>query len=109
LTEQDTARGRPVVVISESVARRLFPDQSPLGARLDVFGTNSEVVGVVKDARYRGLRLPADPMVYRFALGSGSYAIRTRGNPAAAVAAVRHQVRAVARDVPIASLETYEA
>src|SRR3954471_6869592 len=29
-TEQDTLRGRPVVVISESVARRFFRDRSPL-------------------------------------------------------------------------------
>jgi predicted permease len=108
LTAQDTVRDRPVVVISESVARELFGDRSPLGARLDVFGANSEVVGVVKDARYRSLRLPPDPMVYRMSLGSDSYAIRTRGDPASLIASVRRAVRAVARDVPISSLEISE-
>lgn len=108
LTEQDTVHDRPVVVISESVARRLFRDRSPLGAHLDVFGTNSEVVGVVKDARYRSLRLPADPMVYRMSLASDSYAIRTRGDPTLLMA-VRREVHEVAHDVPISSLASYEA
>ena len=109
LTEKDTMSNRPVVVISESVVRRLFPDRTPLGARLLVFGTQSEVVGVVKDARYRSLRLPADPMVYRMASGPGTYAIRTRGDPTLLIAPVRREVQAIARDVPIASLEPYNA
>jgi predicted lysophospholipase L1 biosynthesis ABC-type transport system permease subunit len=96
------------VVISESVARHLFPDRNPIGARLDVFGTRSEVVGVVKDARYRSLRLPAEPMVYRFSSASDSYAIRTRGDPALLIASVRRAVNSVARDVPISSLEVYD-
>jgi ABC-type antimicrobial peptide transport system permease subunit len=109
LTTRDTVSSRPVVVISESVARRFFADRNPLGAQLDVMGTSSEVVGVVKDARYRSLRLPADPMVYRFGVGSSSYAIRTKIDPAALEGSVRRQVRDVAPDAPIASLDPYEA
>jgi predicted permease len=109
LQEQDALERRPVIVISESVARRFFADRNPLGRRLDVLGRESEVIGVVKDARYRSLRLPAEPMVYQPAFGSGSYAIRTTVDPATLTAAVRRELREAARDVPVWSLGTYDA
>jgi predicted permease len=109
LNEQDALERRPVAVISEGVVRRLFPDRNPLGQHLDVFGTDREVVGVVKDARYRGLRLPAEPMVYQPAFGSGSYAIRTKGDPAMLAGLVRRELREVARDAPVWSIDTLDA
>ena len=107
-TEQEAVERRPVAIISDSVARRLFPDRNPLGERLDVFGTDTEVIGVVKDARYRSLREPADPMVYQPAFGSGSYAIRTTGDPARLAGTVRRELRETARDVPIWYLDTFD-
>jgi predicted permease len=105
-SEQDAVERRPVAIISESVARRFFPEGNPLGQHIDVFGTDSEVIGVVKDARYRSLREPADPMVYQPALGSGSYAIRTAGDPAKLAGVVRRELREAARDVPVWRLDT---
>lgn len=64
LTEQDALEHRPVVVISTRVARQFFPDRSPLGQQVNVFGTDRVVVGVVADARYRSLRQSAEAMVY---------------------------------------------
>jgi predicted permease len=108
LNERDALERRPVAVISESVARRLFPDRNPIGQHLDVLGTNREVIGVVRDARYRSLRLPAEPMVYQPAFGSWSYGIRTTGEPARLAAAVRRELREAARDVPVWSLDTFD-
>jgi predicted permease len=107
-SEQETVERRPVAIISDSVARKFFPDRNPLGRRLDVFGTDSEVIGVVKDARYRSLREPADPMVYQPAFGSGSYAIRTTADPARLAGAVRRELREAARDVPVWYLDTLD-
>jgi predicted permease len=108
LDEQDALEKRPVIVISESVARRFFADRNPLGQHLDVMGNDSEVVGVAGDARYRSLRLPADPMVYQPAFGSGSYAIRTTADPVTLAGPVRRELREVARDVPTWSLDTLD-
>ena len=108
LNEQDALERRPVAVISESVARKFFPDRNPLGQHLDVLGNDREVIGVVKDARYRSLRLPAEPMVYQPAFGSWSYGIRTAGDPALLAGAVRRELREVARDVPVWSLDTLD-
>jgi predicted permease len=109
LNEQDALERRPVTVISESVARKFFPDRNPLGQHLDVFGKDREVIGVVRDARYRSLRLPAEPMVYQPAFGAWSYGIRTTGDPARLAAAVRHELRQAARDVPVWALDTLDA
>jgi len=109
LNEQDALERRPVIVISESVARQFFPDRNPLGQHVNVFDTSCEVIGVVKDARYRGLRLPAEPMVYQPAFGTGSYAIRTRGDPRMLAGAVRRELREAARDVPVWGLNTVDA
>ncbi|MGH9722442.1 MAG: ADOP family duplicated permease, partial [Bryobacteraceae bacterium] len=113
VSERDDATAPAVAVISESVARRMFPDRNPLGQRLDAFGTESEVVGVVKDAHYQNLRQPAEPMVYRPYLqtrdGDLTFGIRTNGNPEALISLVRRELREVARDVPISSLSTLEA
>ena len=50
-----------MVIINESIANRFFPHQSPLGARLcrdEKFKMEEsfEIVGVVKDAQYFGIR-----------------------------------------------------
>ncbi len=106
LDERDALEQRPVAVISAGVARQFFPGRNPLGEHLDVFGTDREIVGVVKDARYRSLRQPAEPMVYQPALDSGSYAIRTTGDLRALADFVRRELREAARDVPVWSLDT---
>jgi putative ABC transport system permease protein len=62
----DTAESRPVVIISQSVAAKLFPDVDPIGRRLawtwDSRGRREmewrEIVGVVGDIRRYGLTYP---------------------------------------------------
>jgi predicted permease len=109
MNEQDAVEKRPVAVISARVARQLFPDRNPLGQHVDAFGTDRVVVGVVGDARYRSLREPAEAMVYQPDFAPGSYAIRTTGDPQALYGYVRRELRDVARDVPVWSLDTLDA
>jgi predicted permease len=109
LNEQDAVEQRPVAVISARVVRQFFSDRNPLGQHLDVFGADRVVVGVVGDARYRSLRQPAEPMVYEPVFAPGSYALRTTGDPRALAGFVRRELRDVARDVPVWSLDTLDA
>ena len=57
ITEQDTGSTRSVAVVSEAFAKRFFPDQDPIGKHfgLDMpeYNTAFEIVGVVRDAKYR--------------------------------------------------------
>ena len=61
---RDVAGSPHVAVITESVARRFFAGQNPLGKRLGFNNLDTEIVGVVRDARAKSLRDPPAPMVY---------------------------------------------
>ncbi|HEX9941883.1 MAG TPA: ABC transporter permease [Thermoanaerobaculia bacterium] len=53
-----------VAVVSESLARRLWPNEDPLGKRFNIALKERTVVGVVGDVRVRGLERPSEPQVY---------------------------------------------
>jgi putative ABC transport system permease protein len=64
--ERDEPGGSPVVIISESVARRFFPGQDPLGKSIQIAGpAPSEIVGVVGDVKPRTLDGPAGLQTYQ--------------------------------------------
>ena len=68
-TDHDTADSPGVVIISESLARRAWPNQDPIGKRMNIgFGgeTWREVVGVVGDERDNGVSEKA-PTIAEFA------------------------------------------
>jgi predicted permease len=87
LNTLDGGGGPQVAVISESVARSLFPGGSPLGKRIKIGASSMEIVGVAKDTRYQSLREPPHPMVYRpYLQMQGTweelfFGIRTVGDP----------------------------
>lgn len=64
LAETDTAKKPFVVVISESLARRYWPGESPLGRRVKVAFNDREVVGIAADVRVRGFEQASEPQVY---------------------------------------------
>ena len=69
-TAHDGGDGRRVVVVSESVARRFFPGEDPLGQRIYMGAPDnrvvpdSEIVGVVADVKQRGLDEERPEAVY---------------------------------------------
>src|SRR5215211_369340 len=62
----DDSRGRSVVIVNESLARRLWPGRDPIGQLLDPggFGFNREVIGVVKGLRYQSLEKESGDDMY---------------------------------------------
>jgi putative ABC transport system permease protein len=62
--EQDTGDRPFVAVVSESFARRYWPDEDPIGRHFDFALADRTVVGVVGDIRVRGLEQPSEPQVY---------------------------------------------
>lgn len=121
-TEYDTADAPKVVVVSESLARRAWPGQSPIGKRLNTYGASSElkdgtfvkvewqtVVGVVEDARYRGIQNPRPDvyLAYGQAPSSVQYlVVRTTGQPLAVVGAVRERVKAIDPEAVVENVTT---
>lgn len=64
ITERDTFNAPFVTVISESLARRLWPGQDPIGRQMNVAFFDRTVVGVVQDIHVRGLEQSSEPQVY---------------------------------------------
>ena len=111
-TESDYAEAPKAMMISESMARRYFPDEDPLGKRL-LFGKDArQIVGIISDVRFFGLNLDARPSMYfphAQAPSRGmSLVVRTDGNPLTLTAAIRGQVSALDRDLAVSNLMTME-
>ena len=106
-----------VVIISELFARRYFPNENPLGKRINVemfINPNppTEIIGIVGDVRYDSLTDQAEPTVY-FPVPELTYsfmtlAIHTTGNPAAVAPAVRGVLRETDADQPISDVRTMD-
>jgi putative ABC transport system permease protein len=117
-TAQDV-KGKPfVAIIDETLARRLWPDSSPLGRRM-TFGrfpekpeTWIEIVGVVRHIRHHKLEAEVREQVYyphALAPFSGmTLAIRTAGDPLNMVGAVRDAVGSLDRDQPVYRIRTMD-
>lgn len=105
-TADDRADTRPVAIISESLARAFWPNESPLGKRIgwDQAGLR-EIVGVARDARGAADAFGNSPnhfQLYRpiaqAPAGFISLALRTNAEPSAVAAAVRRAVAAIDPD-----------
>jgi predicted permease len=60
----DDATRPSVAVVSESFAKRYWPNEDPMGKRFTFALREREVVGIVGDVRWRGLEQPSEPQVY---------------------------------------------
>lgn len=116
LTDEDDAATPPVVLVNETFARRYFPNDDPLGRRVaSASGTWRSIVGVVSDARNRGIDSDVMPEVFlpvRQASGvmNQLYLLtRTRGDALGALPAVRTVVKGLDSDLPVYAVQTMEA
>jgi len=65
--DRDRSDGPAVAIVSESMARKFWPGVDPIGRRIKNLGPDDaggEVIGVVKDVRFRSLRRAPDPTVF---------------------------------------------
>jgi predicted permease len=85
LTERDDAQAPRVAVVSEGLARKLFPDRTPLGKHFLVGravvdpkpGDETEIVGIVKDTKFANLAKPAPDIVYGSLAQGGTFSSGT--------------------------------
>src|SRR6266540_980622 len=121
--ERDTLQTEPVAIINETMARRFWPDENPLGKRfaIDEDGKPAAhpltVVGVVGDVKHRGLENDVWPEFYMphaqvdyNAFSIPSYLIvRTASDPLSLAAAVRQDIHSVDPSQPAAEVRTVES
>jgi putative ABC transport system permease protein len=113
LSRLDTDSAPGVVVINETMARRYWPGQSPLGARLTVGSLEATVVGVVADVHHRGPGVTPGAEMYiplrQFPSARGVLVLRTVSDPAQTTAALRAAMKDIDPALPLANVITIDA
>ena len=113
--EDGDTRDRPLVaVVSESFARRHWPNGDPIGRTFQTRGQVRTVVGVVGDVRVRGLERTSEPQLYIPAAQAPDNTgdlylakdllVRASREPTALLPAIREVVRGVDAEQPIANV-----
>jgi predicted permease len=111
---QDTATSQKVTVISDTMARTMFPTGSAIGHRYGVGGPDHandlEVIGIVKDVKFGSLQENQQTLDY-FPVTQqvrylNDFAVRYDGDFGAVASAVRHAIHDVDRNLPISNVTT---
>ena len=104
-TPEDSTNGRRVAVINEAAARRYFKDRDPIGQLFGYDKPDTEIIGMVRDARVNTVREEAAPMAF-YPLDAtpsfvGSMHVRASGDPEATAAALRKALQEAAPQLPV--------
>jgi predicted permease len=115
--ESDTDKSQQVVLIDQTLQRRYWPNEDPLGKQISFGlrpGTNPSfaIVGVVGDIKSDGFDAPTAPHIYLPVRQSPGYAsvvfLRSAGNPEALGESIRHQVQSIDPNIPVFSVRTMD-
>ena len=123
-TDDDRAGSPLVAVVNQSFAARFWTGEEAVGQRLRIAGAaaDSEVVGVVRDGKYRTLGESPRPFLYRvleqtrgrsghtgeITSGTMTLVARHRDPAAAALVDLRREIRALDARIAVSRLETFE-
>jgi putative ABC transport system permease protein len=113
-TDREMVERSNVVVISESLARRFFPGENPIGHRLSIDMTSpivpTEIIGVVGDVHFRELTSEPQPTSYwphpQLAYSAMTLTIRATGDPSPLAPAVERAIRALDPEQPVSDVKT---
>jgi len=112
----DTSRTKPFAVISETLARRLFSGENPIGRQL-IIRLNPpyrpwEIVGVAGDVKGTSLDGVIRPAVWlpytQLSPGQMTFIVRTARDPLSLVSGIRQAVRALDPELPLVDVMTMD-
>jgi len=118
--EFDSRDAPRVVMVDERFARKWWPNENPVGQRLQIHHTRpdpntpwSEVVGVVRHVKHYGVDNSSRESIYLPMYQSISHdltlVVRTQGDPLDLVTPIRHAVSQIDPDVPADNVRTLQA
>jgi putative ABC transport system permease protein len=119
LTDDDRAGSPQVVLLTETAARRFFPNEDPIGKRItlgwgrdDGARAGGEVVGIIGDLKETGLAEADPPQIYvpfrQWPVQGMAVVLKTAVPPESVTASARREVQAVDPNLPIANVRTLE-
>lgn len=111
-TERDTSEAPAVVIINETMARRFWPNEDPLGKRIQV-GINGnpwlEIVGIAGDVKHFGLDSQSNAEIYVPYTNDPwpfmTYVVRGASDKNTLAGAMRNEVWAVDGNLPIPDIK----
>ncbi len=123
-TEQDRVGSQPVVVIDETLAKRVFPGQDPVGKALSIqLMGRVRIIGVVGAIKHQSLdedaSAPPEPALYvpflqfpdefmALTTNGMNLLVRTSTSPISVIQAVKQSVLGPTRDQPVRDIATME-
>ena len=115
-TDQDNFDAPRVVIVTESFARRYFPDGNVIGRRLNFNNPQKpvwrEIVGVASDVKQFGLNRETPIAIYLHQKQSASpfvtLAVRTSSNPLNLASEIRSQVWSIDKNLAVSNVQTME-
>ena len=118
-TPKEFAAPRQVAVVNQAMAQRYLPNVDPIGRRISFFGKckepEIEIVGVVRDAKYEGLRKEILPVAYLpYVNSSGAppmigFLVRTMGDPEEMTPAIQNAVQSIEPRLQLLAVKTMQA
>jgi putative ABC transport system permease protein len=119
LTSQDTENAPLAVLVSETMARKLWPGADPIGKRVRFYNSDPAVqrpwrtvVGVVHDVKQYGLDTAGTMAMYepiaQFPASAMTLVVRTIPNPSGLITAIRREILALDKDQAVFSIATME-
>jgi putative ABC transport system permease protein len=115
--ESDADKAQQVVLIDQTLRRRYWPDEDPLGKQVKIGPANAQnrwltIVGVVGDIKSDGFDAPNAPHIYLPVRQSPGYAsviyLRSAGNAESLGEAIRHEVQSLDPNIPVFSVRTMD-
>jgi predicted permease len=112
LTSHDDENAAKVALINQTMARKYWPNQNPVGRHFTMGKMDLEIVGVVQDARYTNLRRDIAPVVYHpfvqnvLTMPHMHFEVRTAGDATALIPAVRQVISSIDKQIPLFDVRT---
>jgi len=123
---QDHEKAAGVAIINETMARRFWPDEDPLGKRIKLGGPQRpypwmEIVGIVGDVKHDGMDAPVGPEMYMpyaqtpfsqmpagLRFPAMSLVARGGSDHDSLAAAMRAEIKALDKDQPVTNIQTLD-
>jgi len=114
-TERDDRNAQKVIVVSETIARKFFPGEDPIGKLVGLDEKTAgkiEIVGVARNIKYHSQDEEDEPLLYvpwaqaQDDIGVMSFAVRTMGDASSIVPSIREAVREVDSTLPLTNVTT---
>jgi putative ABC transport system permease protein len=116
-TDADTRQSLDVFVITETLARRIYPGENPLGKRLHVAirsdeGVSGDIIGVVGDVKMTSLEAETQPAVFmphaQLPIGIMTFVVRAELDPMSLAPSVAKAVHTLDPEMPVAEVRTLD-